>query len=324
MNGSSRSVILSAGSMLVLAGCFAPSVDGDVTTSSDASDGSTSEASSTSTDTTGSGSTNTSAPDTGSDASDPSTTTSPTSTSSGEDHYCGDGIVDEGEECDDGLDNNGLEQSCLPDCNLNVCGDSNVGPDEACDDGKDDNILAPGACAPDCSRIIETREIVVSNFKLYEEDGDFGPNPVATADAMCPTGYRALVAVPGERQVTNTPNRANAVVDWPLRPFTAYSNVDGEIVWVTDVAPLLGVRDGLPESLEAAISATDFLGGPYVITGLRQDWTSNTAENCNNFSSTLPGIDLALGTASNLDLFLDGGQFFNCDDTTGPVLCVEQ
>jgi hypothetical protein len=34
---------------------------------------------------------------------------------------CGDGAVDEGEECDDGA-NNGPGQACLADCTSNVCG----------------------------------------------------------------------------------------------------------------------------------------------------------------------------------------------------------
>lgn len=248
-----------------------------------------------------------------------------TTSSSGTRPFCGDGVVDPEEECDDGVDNNALTAECLPDCNLNLCGDGNLSPIEECDDGTDNNVLEPGACAPDCSAHIETKRIVVSAFDSALESGDFGPNPAAAADAMCPSGYAALIAVPGDRQVTNTPNGADALVDWPLAPYTAYVNDDDVQVWITDDTPILAVRDGLPMDLDAPISSPDDFGGPYVVTGLRQDWTANTGENCGNFESDSPVADLALGTASSDAFFLEGDQFIDgCDDIIAQVYCVEQ
>jgi hypothetical protein len=110
-------------------------------------------------------------------------------TESRPDPYCGDGNVDEGEECDDG-DINGSGQACLEDCTLNVCGDVDHGPDEACDDG-DDNALELGACAPDCSRIIEAKQIELSTLI---DNGQFGANPVTFADGHCAAGYKAMFA----------------------------------------------------------------------------------------------------------------------------------
>ncbi|EDM77756.1 putative lipoprotein [Plesiocystis pacifica SIR-1] len=51
---------------------------------------------------------------------------------------CGDGILDEDEECDDGLFN-AANATCTPLCTVQVCGDGFVGPGEACDDGDDDD-----------------------------------------------------------------------------------------------------------------------------------------------------------------------------------------
>jgi len=51
---------------------------------------------------------------------------------------CGDGIVDDDEECDNG-DDNGDDAACTTDCTRQVCGDGLVGPAEACDDGNDDD-----------------------------------------------------------------------------------------------------------------------------------------------------------------------------------------
>ena len=59
---------------------------------------------------------------------------------------CGDGIVDPGEECDDGNDVN--DDDCRNDCTIPVCGDGIVDPGEQCDDGNDVN---DDACRNDCT-----------------------------------------------------------------------------------------------------------------------------------------------------------------------------
>jgi cysteine-rich repeat protein len=63
----------------------------------------------------------------------------------GEDPFCGDGNVDDGEECDDGnnLDNDGCNANCMNE----FCGDGIVQPDEECDDGNnDDNDGCDSSC----------------------------------------------------------------------------------------------------------------------------------------------------------------------------------
>jgi cysteine-rich repeat protein len=58
---------------------------------------------------------------------------------------CGDGIVDIGEECDDGnLDNT---DACPNDCTLPFCGDAVIEGDEICDDG---NIFSGDGCSSAC------------------------------------------------------------------------------------------------------------------------------------------------------------------------------
>ncbi len=60
---------------------------------------------------------------------------------------CGDGVVQAGESCDAGLDN-GPGQPCLAGCKSNVCGDGDKGPGEGCDDG---NVLDGDACTSECA-----------------------------------------------------------------------------------------------------------------------------------------------------------------------------
>ena len=60
---------------------------------------------------------------------------------------CGDGVLDAGEECDDGA-MNGPGQACKADCTLNVCGDGDQGPGEGCDDGNTaDGDMCSATCA---------------------------------------------------------------------------------------------------------------------------------------------------------------------------------
>jgi cysteine-rich repeat protein len=60
---------------------------------------------------------------------------------------CGDGIVQAGEGCDAGVDN-GPGQPCNSMCQPNVCGDGEIGPGEACDDG---NMVDDDECGNDCA-----------------------------------------------------------------------------------------------------------------------------------------------------------------------------
>lgn len=62
---------------------------------------------------------------------------------------CGDGIVDTGEQCDDGKGNSDTTpDACRTDCTNPVCGDGVADAGEECDDG---NLAAGDGCSSDCS-----------------------------------------------------------------------------------------------------------------------------------------------------------------------------
>lgn len=65
---------------------------------------------------------------------------------------CGDGVVDSGEQCDDGASNsNTLPDTCRTSCKLPTCGDGVVDDGETCDDGAANNDSDPTACHTDCT-----------------------------------------------------------------------------------------------------------------------------------------------------------------------------
>jgi cysteine-rich repeat protein len=59
---------------------------------------------------------------------------------------CGNGVVDAGEECDLGVNNDGLH-GCSANCLTTRCGNCNVDPGETCDDG---NTVDGDACPANC------------------------------------------------------------------------------------------------------------------------------------------------------------------------------
>ena len=68
------------------------------------------------------------------------------------DPYCGDGILDPNEECDDGnnIDGDGCSANCATECGGGdepVCGDGDMEGDEECDDG---NLVDGDGCSADC------------------------------------------------------------------------------------------------------------------------------------------------------------------------------
>src|SRR5262249_8555592 len=60
---------------------------------------------------------------------------------------CGNGILEPGEQCDDG--NVVAGDGCGPTCHFEVCGNGIVDPGEQCDDG---NTAAGDGCSPTCQR----------------------------------------------------------------------------------------------------------------------------------------------------------------------------
>jgi len=64
---------------------------------------------------------------------------------------CGNGVVDLGEQCDDGeLNSDSQADACRNDCRQAYCGDRVVDAGETCDDGPSNSDFLAGACRSDC------------------------------------------------------------------------------------------------------------------------------------------------------------------------------
>ena len=154
-------------------------------------------------------------------------TTSESETSSGPAPECGNGIVDDGESCDDGQ-NNGAAGSCAADCQGPApwCGDGLVQVGESCDDG---NLVEADGCNTDC------RE---SGSVLWERTFDFQGDGRDVG-----VGADGGIYVAG--RTTGVPARA-----WAAR----LAALDGSIVWTYAVETPAGSLQG---NSYYAVDATD-------------------------------------------------------------------
>ncbi len=115
----------------------------------------------------------------------------------------------------------------------------------------------------------------------------FEDSAVAIADSVCETelgtGARAMFSEGTTRRATVTPLVGDGAIDWVLHPWTRYSSANGDLVWITDATPLLGVHDGAMEDLLAPIWI-DPENNP-AFTGMNTNWTTLTGDDCNGWTS---------------------------------------
>jgi cysteine-rich repeat protein len=96
--------------------------------------------------------------------------------------FCGDGIADTGEECDDG--NNRDDDDCTSECTNPICGDGILSPGEACDDGND---VETDECRTTCVSPACGDGLVSDG-----EACDAGEDNANTPDAPCRPDCRAV------------------------------------------------------------------------------------------------------------------------------------
>ena len=197
-----------------------------------------------------------------------------------------------------------------------VCGKGRVEGDEVCDDGED-NGLGAYRCAPNCSTVIEIKHIVIGS----QMGEDMSPDPIASVDSSCPSGYKALFAYGTERRATTVPFKSVNPIDWVLRPYTYYYNHYENPIWLTREVAMLGIDNGEFVGLENSVSGPTYV----VVSNLNIDGTTLGADNCNNWhsdsSSSVKQYGLPLSVTN--EEYLVSSDTMPCGYAVA-VYCVEQ
>ena len=180
---------------------------------------------------------------------------------------CGNGVVDAGEECDDGNGGNG--DGCDEDCRPSACGNGLVGIDEACDDG---NTLDGDACSSLC-RLPE-----VGCDDCLDNDGN------GLVDAADPNCGGAVLQV----KRAKVSKRGTLVVKAKTAPFDPQAGPVGLVLGDGTQTPLCTVLGAAAPAGAKAFVEGGALGGTVAVT-LR--------------STATKGVVLVKGTALDLSAF---------------------
>ena len=235
-------------------------------------------------------------------------------------HVCGDGIQDPTEQCDRGAANaanaygRGL---CTDQCkNAPYCGDGFLNGPEVCDSGGS-GATTLGSCNPECTGYYEKKVGKLTSTRYSTNLGG-----IAGADSKCQTeygaGWKALL-VGGTRRATVTPFLGDGQLDWVIKKYTHYYNVQNQLVWRTDAIALLGVRSGARTDLYA----TFFDDGTYPWSGYDADWTtipdSDNGGTCGGWTAvTTGGASFVTSDLATVSVELCGSATLNY------ILCVQQ
>jgi hypothetical protein len=225
-----------------------------------------------------------------------------------------------------GCTNWGLERACPSTCrqsgsSASCCGDGVVGGSERCDAGVSGN-TGLGACNPECSGFYEKKFI---RYTIGDQfPGSLG-GPVG-ADQLCRSrfgnGYKALL-VGGGRRATVTPLRGDGQTDWVIKKYTHYYNDGDQLLWITDSAALLGVRDGMRLNIFADAFPID---RQYPWGGYDSGWkTEPDPSGPSDFSGTCMGWTVSTDEAQGTFPFRDLTRAATEPCSSGqPLLCAEQ
>jgi cysteine-rich repeat protein len=210
--------------------------------------------------------------------------------------FCGDGIVNSGEDCDDR--NLGEEDGCSPECRIEACGNSAIDGGEQCDDGN----LLPGdgcdaACRTECGNAAldageqcddgneETGDGCEPDCRCTDSDGDVLCNPSDSCpfsanpgNGVAPFGQTVRAAT---QQMFYWPDLADAVwVRGALSALPAYAVIESgtiagdAVLWAPAVpAPGAGfywlVRPACPLSSWSSMGPAECHGPPGCAPGGR-------------------------------------------------------
>lgn len=258
-------------------------------------------------------------------------TSNPTSdTSDTSDGFCGDSVLDPGEQCDPGEPAIGPGQFCLEGCIINVCGDGDTSPDEECDDANFDN---GDGCTNECT-ISDCGNTQVE-FGEQCDDGNNNNNDDCLNScefATCGDGFLLFGSEECDNGDGNAPwadcvptctlnicgdgfeHAANEECDPGLANIgPGLSCRSGCVLnFCGDGDPWIGVEacdDGNPDNSDACAACSPAVcGDGFVFVGNEEcdDDNGDDEDICHNDCSNHRAIDLALGGNHTCALFDSG------------------
>jgi len=187
------------------------------------------------------------------------------------DDACGDGVLDAGETCDDGVQNGTGEGFCLSDCSgIQTCGDGTANGTETCDDGAQ-NGTGESFCLSDCSGTQICGDAIINGTEACES-GDsaacitLGGN-FTEGTAVCDVGCEAwdtaacvlspdiLICGPGCFRYNS--GTLGAVVTSAAEEFTYFDGV-ADVTWNAPGRPTFGPEGLLWTSRTPNFSSDNF------------------------------------------------------------------
>ncbi len=162
---------------------------------------------------------------------------------------CGDGMLDDGEQCDDGNTNH--RDACGTDCEINSCGDNFVNTSlEECDDG---NVLSGDGCSDTCLSESDdpTRIFLVAQ----------GQNPANTLPGMA----QEVVVAPGttidvEAYIQSPRGLSTYELAWPC-------SIAGDQIGSADLEHVQTIQIGPPHEIVDSSALVDANRSDWVYAG---------------------------------------------------------
>jgi hypothetical protein len=151
-----------------------------------------------------------------------------------------------------------------------------------------------------------------------------GANGIAKADVFCNSDPAKPSAASYKALLVDGVNRdAHVLLDWVLKPDTAYYRPDGELIGTTTAAAIFG---SAYQPLAHPIVDPATLDHPATVwTGIGSQSNFSTGNHCNHWSDLTNSYSADFGAASETD-----GSAFSTNGLVGcysfqfPIYCVEQ
>jgi cysteine-rich repeat protein len=234
---------------------------------------------------------------------------------------CGDGVLDSGEQCDDGntVSGDGCSATCETEGPPNVCGDGTVGGSEQCDDG---NTTSGDGCSATCS--FEFKTVATWTFRTT----------TSATPLPCPNGFTTAAVYSQALDAQGAPSGAPIIDLFNCSDGTGTTGfLDGSEyeTWIafTTQSGTSTYAQTVPANVHPPMRDTpaEYMadvyedGGYFSWSWMLQGATSNNPLTCADVSG-LQGVELVVTVSGGSQMFTD--DMFTCEDGHGVTGVIPQ